>query len=877
MQMVGVIRVLAISAMIGCAPLSVASGGALGPDRLPQDIRPRSQTIELQLDPGQSGYSGTTWIMLAAQTAVREIRFHSVDLELTRIELTHGGKDVKVTRVRTADGVVTLTLKTALPAGRSLLRIEFHRDFDNRGAGLYVSEVDGRRYVFSHLDLSSARHAFPCWNEPGFKTRFEIRVVAPNGLTVVSNADQQAVEALRQPGFSRFIFKKTRPMPAYLLFIGAGPFETVDLPGMSVPGRIVTVAGALRGTGAAAQMIPTLLRATEVYTGIRYPFDKLDFVAIPKSWIWGGIESPGAIAMDDRSLLLDPSQATFFERQDMVVTVAHELAHMWFGDLVTMKWWDSIWLHESFATWLSEKVVERGFPAFEVASRRPLSTWDALLADQRSTARALIPAPRDDPRIGAGGLIYDKGNQVLTMVERAIGPEKLRKALTRFLKDNADGTVDSGQLWTALREAAGPTSEQMLRSFVEQPGIPIVQFEEIAPGKWRASQQRYLADVTAAAHGERWTIPLRIKYKAGSKVVDRAVLLDGPSVTFSLPTTVEWIYPNADNDGYYVWSIRTKDGVSPPLPGDLTLSVPERMGLIQYRSVAFARGEDSTAQFLESVSESLRDPNPNVVLFAIGVLEAYRPLFQLLRYRQGFSERMAGSLEPIWEALQASRGDAAAPAYSSTLRATIYTWLADVLSDPRTVATAREMAAKYLHDPATVPAELAESSLRAAAAAGNRVFLDRLVEALHATEDSQRRGVLIAGLSGFQDRMLAYAALDLMLTGQLSGPEAYRLLTTMGSDPRTAPIAFEWFTEHSAAAFNLIEENHISNLPRIGRGCTADQARRIEAEFSSAAWRQAGAALESAHMVADTRACAALQGRHASELEALLATGHAAS
>ncbi len=240
-------------------------------------------------------------------------------------------------------------------------------------------------------------------------------------------------------GWQTVTFKKTRPLPSYLLAIATGPFETVEIPGLGVPGRIVTVQGQSHLASLAIRVTPPILKALESYFESPYPFAKLDFIAVPEFW-FGAMENPGAVTYADDLLLLDPAMATVAQRRRQAGVIAHELAHMWFGDLVTMEWWDDLWLSESFADWMGDKVTHQVFPEFAVDVTAAQSTQNILGQDARATTEA-IRRPIDSVAsvLQGVGLAYAKGNAVLGMFENWLGPEVFRRGVGAYIKANAWG------------------------------------------------------------------------------------------------------------------------------------------------------------------------------------------------------------------------------------------------------------------------------------------------------------------------------------------------------------------------------------------------------------------------------------------------------
>src|SRR5439155_17675029 len=347
------------------------------------------------------------------------------------------------------------------------------------------------------FEATEARCAFPCWDEPEFKIPFQVTLVVPEAHLAIGNTPVETDTVA--DGQRTVVFERTPPLPAYLLAIATGPLETVPIEGMRVPGRIVTIKGASGVAREAARVTPPLVAALEKYFGLPYPYRKLDLLAVPEFWP-GAMENAGAIAFADRILLIDPRAASAGQKRTLVAVDAHELAHMWFGDLVTMKWWDDLWLNESFASWMGDKITQEVAPEYEMPLAEVEETQRAMLRDaQRSTRPIRAPIDVFDNIDEAfDELTYDKGQAVLTMFEAWLGPETFRKGVVAYLKAHAWGSATASDLWASLSKTAGRDVAGPMSTFLDQPGVPLVKVDLLPGGKVRLSQERFLNEGAAA-------------------------------------------------------------------------------------------------------------------------------------------------------------------------------------------------------------------------------------------------------------------------------------------------------------------------------------------------------------------------------------------
>src|SRR6185436_10926756 len=304
------------------------------------------------------------------------------------------------------------------------------------------------------------------------------------------------------------------------------------------------------------RMAPPILAALERYFDRPYPYEKLDLLAVPEFW-YGAMENAGAVTFADRGLLVDPAAVTVSQRKRLAGTLAHELAHMWFGDLVTMKWWDDLWLNESFASWLGTKIVDQTHPEFGSGLESVSERRSAMNTDARLTTRVMRQhvGSADNLLQLADALAYNKGRAVLSMIESWIGPAKFRDGMADYVDAYAWSNAEGADLWKTLAHASGAEVDRIMPTYLDQPGVPLITVERLSNGKVRIRQQRFLNYGLQAPGNQLWRIPVVLRYGEGAVVRTQAVLLKTDELVVRLDsgTTMEWLHPNADEAGYYRW------------------------------------------------------------------------------------------------------------------------------------------------------------------------------------------------------------------------------------------------------------------------------------------------------------------------------------
>jgi aminopeptidase N len=813
------------------------------------------------VDPAQPGFTGTAHVELRVARPASSFAFHAQGPSITALALRGPGGAVTVKHAA-GPGQVRVEAERPLATGDYVLDLEFEAPFDSHSVGLYRTQAGGDWYAFTQFEATDARRAFPCWDEPSFKIPYQITLVVPSALLAVSNTP---IESESPAGASRtVVFKRTPPLPSYLLAVAVGPFDTVSIGGLSVPGRVITVKGQGALAGEAARVTPTLLGGLERYFGRPYPFEKLDLIAVPEYWP-GAMENPGLVTFADQILLLDPAASSVAQRRGMIEVNAHELAHMWFGDLVTMAWWDDLWLNESFASWMGDKVTQEAFPETAVDVRSVEGAQTAMSTDARLTTRALRQpvSAMDNLLQAADELAYQKGEAVLGMFEAWIGPEAFRAGLRDYLSAHEWGNATAADLWSALSRSAGKDVGRSMSTFLDQAGVPMVTAELVDGGKVvRLGQQRLVvAGVTPPS--TLWQIPVGIKYSDGGSVGSKTFLLTKATEDFTLDVKspgVDWIHANAGEKGYYRWS------AAPALLGTMAeqaavrLAPRERAGFVGNLSALLTAGRLRGGDFLRLLAALADDPDPLVVAAVVDALDQTRTALVTPDTREAFAAYVRRSLGRALERLgRAPRPGEPEPAVA--LRAPLLFWVGVHGDDPRVQAYARELAGAYLDAPGGADASLAGAALNVlAATSGDRALFDRIRKRLESATVPAERARLFSALGRFRDPALAEEALDLPgMTFQEEGA----LVLSMATTAEGAERVFARQRRHYDELAKRLPPMFLAFLPRIAlsEACSEDRLASVSAFYGDPRRNVAGTDKELAMRTEEVRDCAALRGR----------------
>lgn len=794
-------------------PLLVVHGEPpYDPLRLDRAVEPFTQSLELQLDPEKDEYTGKTLIELQFNNATNRFRFHAKGIDLGRATLAHQ----EVTLKRGEADLVIGTTAQIVPTGLHRLEIAFSNRFDRTGAGLYKSVSKGVSYILSQMEPTDARRAFPCWDEPEFKHPWRVTVTIPRKLEVIGN---MPIAQVTPQGEHKVVeFSRSPPLPSYLLVLAVGPFESVPVPGLSVPGRIYTAPGNSQRAQWFAAQTPRILSAFEEYIGIPYPYPKLDQMAWPE-FNASGMENAGAIAYRDSVVLVDGERASYEQRRRLIGLVSHEIAHMWFGDLVTMRWWDDLWLNEAFATWLGPKVAHFLYPELRFQHGMFNRAERARAADRQPSVKAIRRDFRagDDMNEAFDALSYQKGASILQMVEGWLGSDRFRVALRHYFGRHLWGNAAAEDLWRAFEETGAGNMGEVLRRYVEQPGLPELAFKRLPGDRCEVTQRRYRALTAPHLSPQLWHVPVVGRYGAGEKVRTFRFLLTREQEVFQAPglDQAEWFHPNVEETGYYVWTLE------PELSAALTnravldrLSPVERLGLLDGALSALQSGRMTPVQRIQLMLSLAEDPEPEIKARVVNGLEGLAEEYLEEVDRPVLAAFLHRHLRPMLDELGLEPAQDELPQLGP-LRADLLRVLGSQGHEPDLVAYCRHQASRLLENPLSVDAGLAQAVLEVAAWHGNEEWLARLRGAFEQASQPDARQRFLYSLGGFSDPALVQRVLDATLTPAMNASEFMLPILRSSGRPENAAVVFDWVRRRYEDLKHKAPEDRMDALPGL--------------------------------------------------------------
>jgi len=820
--------------------------------RLPATVTPERYRLELRIDPTQPRFSGVTTI----RVTVREPTFHVVlnarGMSILRANAIVGGAELEATAaLRAPSGGVepeelVLTFARPLPAGSALLEISYDAPFAPDLAGLYRVSEGGVFYAYTQFEATDARRAFPCFDEPGFKTPYEVAITSPRSTMALANGPETSSES-SPDSMVVHRFAATPPLPSYLVAFAVGAFDVADGQKAPFPIRVVATKDHARLAASALDAAAALAAKLGEYFGIAYPFAKLDLVAVP-DFAAGAMENPGLVTFRDVLLLVDPDRATTALRQTQGAVIAHELAHQWFGNLVTMQWWDDLWLNEGFATWAEAKMVDAWKPSFGASLGAIAGAEHVMDADALKSARAVRQPvrSRSDAKEAFDGLTYDKGAAVLRMIEGWLGTDMFRRGVQQYLRQNAWKTARADDLFQALEYVSTEKVGPLVSGFLDQPGVPEVVSMYTCNGghstlELRQSEWRPLG--TEVRPARSWTIPVCVASDT-DKTRSCFTLGVDPLVRELGPSCPRWVYPNADQAGYYRVVVDRAKLLVLARAGR-SLDARDRLGLVTNAWAAVRQGAIGPGALFDLLPAFDGEPNRIVVDEVIGVLravdqtlvdDAARPAF-----RRFVTDRLVARKRRLgWEGSSGPKAGAMpeGPADDDARleRQSVLRALGEIAGDRGTLDEADRYAARWLADSASVASDIAAVAVPLASARAGAARLQDLLVAIQRARSLEDRAIAIRAMGSFDDPSVLSRALDLALGDELKLSELGGLFGAATARRAGRAALYAWEKENWAKLRARLPGSFGYGMLAgvAGTMCTAGERAEAEAFFGPA-------------------------------------------
>ncbi|MCB9741038.1 MAG: M1 family metallopeptidase [Alphaproteobacteria bacterium] len=794
----------------------------------------------LTLEPRAERFEGQLSVRLALQGRRRGLRLNAEDLKLEQawVELDGERLPVSVTPVQDQP-LVELGWGRPL-AGELRLVIDYSGAIDPLDSqGLFMQEEAGEAYLYTQFEPTAARRVFPCIDQPDQRAPWTLSLTVPADQRAFSNEPWAHVVS---DGTQKTItFRPTPPLPSYLVAFAVGPFDVVELGRIgrgNTPARLIVPRGRAGDTGYARASTEDVLRVFEDWFDQPFPFSKLDLVSIPRPLGWAAMEHPGLITMS-QSLIVSNEDEDIAHQQSWVRVLAHELAHQWFGNLVTLAWWDDIWLNESVSSWMELEAFDALHPEWEAEVRRISGRSSVMQQDALRSARRIREPITSwgDIQNAFDGITYSKGRAVLDMYEAWLGPEAFREGVLRYLQANAWGVATSDDFIEAV---AGDDRElaRSMRSFLDQPGVPLLRMETVCDGRGgevRIRQERYVA--SGAPGRQRWSVPVVLS--VGEE--EARLLLTGREGRVPLQSCPASygagelrapdagpLMPNVRMKGYYRSTL--EPGQAEALLGvGGALSVPEQVGLLGDIDALVTKGELEPGVLLGLLPPLLEGGQRAVIASTLGVVasldthlvaEDLRPAYQ--RFVQATYGPLAAEL-----GLSPAEGE---DARTTTLRPRLVALVGGPGADASLRAEASALALTWLETGEGLHPSMVDTALELAALGGDRALWERLRDEALTEEDRERRGALLSAMGSFRDPELIRANLELVVGGEVELGQALGLIGGALSTPESAEVTWAWLPEHLPEVEQVVPAPARAYISYFGAGfCSLEKRDEVEA------------------------------------------------
>lgn len=839
--------------------------------RLPDTVLPVRYSASLRITPGQERFSGDIRIDLDVRQPVSTIWLNAKALAIENGQLSQSSRRMPVAFEHAPNDFLGVKTASPLQAGAAQLEIRYTGEVSRSLTdGAFQQQQGSDWYIFTKFEPVTARRVFPCFDEPSFKVPWQLTLEIPHSLKAFSNTPVIS-ETASAAGTKSVRFAETKPLPSYLIAFAVGPFDVVPVAPIGrnhVPGSIIVPRGRAPEAAYAASVTPKLIDLLENYFGRPYPYEKLDQIVVPITTAWGAMENAGLIAYGD-FLLSPPQEDTGLRQRQRTGVMEHEMSHQWFGDLVTMAWWDDVWLNEAFASWVSGKLLNEWKPEWNIAADSARSTA-VMHADSLTTSRKIrqpIQAPGDIAN-AFDGITYGKGKAVISMFENYVGPAAFRDAVRLYLHQHEWSNATSADLLAAVdRISPNKKAGTAFSTFLNQTGFPLLSVREECRGKsseipvLRVSQTRFRPVGSPAASDQLWDVPVCTVWKDAGGIHRECALLAKTSDNFSLEGArgcSSWFSADANAAGYYAISYEPSAADRLIRTGLPELTAAERAAALRNVQLLFSSGIGNLRQDLDFATAFSRSPDLGVVRQSAGLVESTNDFVP-----ESLRPAYAAWIRSLYQDRARELGWVPKPGESqemSLLRIVIVPLVATRGGDEQLEREAQRLAREWLKNRSSVNSDMVVPVLSAAAWSGDRAFFDELVSALKNTKVQRERLWIGSALGSFRDPTLARASLELFFDPAIDPRELeYNLF---GAPPETRRIVWN-FVQQNFDRLNsrLPGARGIpfgAILPRSASGfCDAADQTQVAAFFEPRVAALPGAARNLANTLESIRLCSA--------------------
>jgi aminopeptidase N len=788
--------------------------------RLPGGVHPEHYSLHLFPDLLAATFSGQETIDLTLDAPSKSVTLNAADIRFGEVkayvlpsaEYSYGalGSQPKPLTPQDADkhpqtAAITLdaakeqatfTFAKELPLGKVTLAIQYSGVLNDKLRGFYLSKTKTRNYAVTQFEPTDARRAFPSFDEPAMKATFDIALTVDAGDTVISNTNIISDKAGPEKGKHTIAFARTPKMSTYLVAFLVGDFKCTGGKSDGVPIRACSTPDKVELTRFAVESAEYVLHYYDNYFGIKYPMPKLDMVALP-DFEAGAMENFGCITYRETDLLVNSKTGGIPAKKRVAVVVAHETAHQWFGDMVTMQWWDNLWLNEGFATWMETKPVAEWKPQWNFPQDDAEDLDQTLNLDAQKTTRTIRATANTPDQINEmfDEISYGKAGAVIGMVENDLGKEVFRQGVHNYLSAHLYGNATAEDFWNAQTETSHLPVDKIMSSFVTQPGVPLLTLSERQAGGVPVAQSRFFLSMEPDGREQRWTIPVCLKTSAAP--ICRVLTPEDRSMPIPMDAGLPMLYVNAAAKGYYRTAYTAPQYSAIVAKAETALTPPEKIGLLGDRWALVRSGQGGVGDYLDLVLALKADPNAAVLDTAHQQMVKIDSQIATDQDRQAFRAIVRREFDPVYQAL--GRPQKGESFDRQQLRAILFEMLGEA-RDPAVLAEAQALTTRAFavdnRKDKTLDPTLADAAVLVSTRNGDASLYDKVLGVSRDSTDPEEQEDALRTLARFRDPALVTRTLDYTVSGAVRNQDSWGVFVALLRDRETRDQTWDYMRNH---------------------------------------------------------------------------------